>query len=394
VKVAATAQPFFECCYLGDATNHCPEPHPEESCIPGVGCRCSQTGVKLNRTHRVTDHKVLLAAVAANGNFICDLLKNEEMEKKAVDLVCTKLTQEHYEMCEPAITFIWSALAKKECPDGNSQDGEAIPPRVCKFVQNEEIEKVAVSVICSKQHKVPAEECEMVLTKAWDALSKKECANMVTAEVVPPMICKLVENQMLEKKVLDEICSKEHKMPTTECEAALTKLWDVISQKECPKVELTAIPPMVCKLAKLPELEKTAVDVICSKQHKVPAAECEEVLTKAWDDLVKKECPDKVEITSETKPCCEGHCVDSSKAKYYSVAKSMTGKKHCGECCMDPKKYNLFHAFEKNLTKADNDSPCKVFGYTVYDSTDTHGFGPVSMTLDLYNQPDSDAIVV
>jgi len=47
----------FECCYPGDATNHCPttaqNPDGEESCIPGVGCRCPQTGVKLNRTHRV-----------------------------------------------------------------------------------------------------------------------------------------------------------------------------------------------------------------------------------------------------------------------------------------------------------------------------------------------------
>lgn len=213
-------------------------------------------------------------------------------------------------------------------------------------------------------------------------------------DAVPPIICKLVENQVLEQKAVDEICSKEHKIPTTECEAALTKLWDVITQKECPKVELISIPPGVCSIVKNPIVEKVLVGAICAKQHKVPATECEAALVVAWKAFAKKECPDKVEITSETKPCCEGHCVDSSKAKYYSVAKSMTGKKHCGECCMDPKKYWLFHFFEKNLTKADNDSPCKVFGYTVYDSTDTHGFGPVSMTLDLYNQPDSDAIVV
>ena len=50
-------------------------------------------------------------------------------------------------MCEKAITFIWRALAKKECPDGNSQDVEAIPPMVCNFVQNEDIEKKAVSAI-------------------------------------------------------------------------------------------------------------------------------------------------------------------------------------------------------------------------------------------------------
>jgi len=89
----------------------------------------------------------------------------------------------------------------------------------------------------------------------------------------------------------------------------------------------------------------------------------------------------------KAKPCCQGHCADSSKAKYYSIAKSLFGKKHCGECCLDPKKYDLFHFFESNLTKADNDSPCKAFGYTTYDSTDTHGFGPVSVTLDLYNLP-------
>ena len=34
---------------------------------------------------------------------------------------------------------------------------------------------------------------------------------------------------------------------------------------------------------------------------------------------------------------------------------------------------NLYHIFEKNLTKADNDSPCAdTFGYTKYDSTATH----------------------
>jgi len=90
---------------------------------------------------------------------------------------------------------------------------------------------------------------------------------------------------------------------------------------------------------------------------------------------------------SNGKPCCQGHCADPNQAKYYSIAKDLWGKKHCGECCMEPKKYNLFHHFESNLTKADNDSPCKAFGYTVYDSTDTHGFGPISMTLDLYDLP-------
>lgn len=86
--------------------------------------------------------------------------------------------------------------------------------------------------------------------------------------------------------------------------------------------------------------------------------------------------------------CCVGACKNPGEEKYWSIAKGIFGGAHCGECCMDPKKYGLFHFFEKNLTKSVNTvTPCADFGYTVYDSTPTHGFGPVSMTLDLYNKP-------
>jgi len=91
--------------------------------------------------------------------------------------------------------------------------------------------------------------------------------------------------------------------------------------------------------------------------------------------------------------CCEGKCQKAGEEKYWSIAKGLFGGEHCGECCMDPKKYDLYHFFEKNLTKSASDTPCKEFGYTVYDSTPTHGFGPVSMTLDLYNKP-KDLLVV
>merc|ERR1740130_1343162 len=86
-------------------------------------------------------------------------------------------------------------------------------------------------------------------------------------------------------------------------------------------------------------------------------------------------------------PCCEGACKTAGEEKYWSIAKGIFGKPHCGECCMDPSKYNLYHFFEKNLTKSAVASPCESFGYTKYDSTVTHGFGPVKMTLDLYNKP-------
>jgi len=89
---------------------------------------------------------------------------------------------------------------------------------------------------------------------------------------------------------------------------------------------------------------------------------------------------------AEEAPCCQGACKVAGQEKYYSLASGIHGDKHCGECCMDPKHYNLYHFFEKNLTKAEGNSPCSGFGYQKYDSTVTHGVWPVTMTLDLYNQ--------
>jgi hypothetical protein len=87
------------------------------------------------------------------------------------------------------------------------------------------------------------------------------------------------------------------------------------------------------------------------------------------------------------KPCCQGVCTTAGLQKYWSIAKGIFGEQHCGECCMDPSKYKTYHFFEKNLTKSDSDTPCHDFGYTKYDTTTTHGFGPIKMTLDLYDKP-------
>ena len=59
---------------------------------------------------------------------------------------------------------------------------------------------------------------------------------------------------------------------------------------------------------------------------------------------------------------------------------------------MDPKKYWLYKLFEPGLTLAQGDSPCAAQmspkahegNYTVYAKTDTHGGGPISVTLDMY----------
>jgi cathepsin X len=90
-----------------------------------------------------------------------------------------------------------------------------------------------------------------------------------------------------------------------------------------------------------------------------------------------------------TGPCCKS-CTEPLE-KYYSIDKIHN---KCGECCMDPKKYNIYKIFEPGLTKATDDTPCKDFMYNTYESTVTHGFGPIKMTLDLYNHTGSDVKVV
>jgi hypothetical protein len=57
----------------------------------------------------------------------------------------------------------------------------------------------------------------------------------------------------------------------------------------------------------------------------------------------------------------------------------------CGEACMDPKDYWLYKLFEPGLAKDEkSNSPCSDRDYTMYDSTVTHGFWNIKMTLDLY----------
>jgi hypothetical protein len=74
--------------------------------------------------------------------------------------------------------------------------------------------------------------------------------------------------------------------------------------------------------------------------------------------------------------------------KYYSVANNPEAhRQQCGESCMNPKDFKEFHLFEHNLTKATTNSPCADFGFTDYVETDTHGFGPIKATLDMYKFP-------
>jgi hypothetical protein len=108
----------------------------------------------------------------------------------------------------------------------------------------------------------------------------------------------------------------------------------------------------------------------------------EPTLTSHSDEIKVSEEP------SATEPCCNKEC-EAPLEKYFS-----TDAPHgfCGEACMDPAKFDTYHKFEANLTRATSEHPCSeqltpsnTKHFTDYYQTVTHGFpGVLTVTLDLY----------
>jgi len=93
----------------------------------------------------------------------------------------------------------------------------------------------------------------------------------------------------------------------------------------------------------------------------------------------------EVEPLAPTEKCCTD-CV-APQVKYFSVD---VPHGFCGETCIRPRSYGLFHLFEKNLTRATDNTPCREQftpnggHYTKYTSTVSHGGFGLKVTLDLY----------
>ena len=95
--------------------------------------------------------------------------------------------------------------------------------------------------------------------------------------------------------------------------------------------------------------------------------------------------------TPDAGPCCAGPCT-APEIKYYSVDHGFGHAPFCGECCLDPAKFKIYHLFEANLTVATGGPhPCARqltptdTHYSVYNNTVTHGVpGVLAVTLDLY----------
>jgi len=87
--------------------------------------------------------------------------------------------------------------------------------------------------------------------------------------------------------------------------------------------------------------------------------------------------------------CCSNCTLPQQK--YYSVDHGFGHAPFCGETCLDPSKFNIYHVFERNLTKSNETHPCARqyapdgHKYSTFNSTVTHGAFGLKITLDLYS---------
>merc|ERR1719428_755922 len=108
-------------------------------------------------------------------------------------------------------------------------------------------------MICEKQSTVPKEECEAGLSKIWEMVAEKECPSTVSA--LPEVACDILKDQGKEKVAVEMICEKQSKVPKEECEAGLSKIWETVAEKECPST-VSALPEVACDILKDQDKEK------------------------------------------------------------------------------------------------------------------------------------------
>merc|ERR1712167_255273 len=97
-----------------------------------------------------------------------------------------------------------------------------------------------------KQSKVPADECEAGLSKIWEMVAAKECPNAKAVAALPEVACDILKDQDKEKAAVAAICEKQSKVPADECEAGLSKIWEPVAEEECSKAK--ALPEVACDI--------------------------------------------------------------------------------------------------------------------------------------------------
>merc|ERR1719281_1978299 len=146
-------------------------------------------------------------------------------------------------------------IAEQECP---KEKFSALPEVACDILKDQDKEKAAVEMLCEKQSKVPKDECVAGLSKIWEMVAEKECPKAFKA--LPEVACDILKDSDKEKVAVEMICEKQSQVPKDECEAGLSKIWEAIAEKECPKAKaVSALPEVACDILKDQDKEKAAV---------------------------------------------------------------------------------------------------------------------------------------
>merc|ERR1712086_262630 len=173
-------------------------------------------------------------------------------------------------------------------------------------------------------------------------------------------------------------CLKVSEHQVTELAGDETTLYK-ISSGECGQATLDS------KYASYAEKFAGLVEGTCTAQGYTVADGTQTLKVPVLGDITIA----KFKKATVTELAGEKFCTDcvAPEVKYFSVD---VPHGFCGETCINPNKYFIFKVFERNLTKATDNTPCmEQFTptgghYTNYTSTVTHGVPGLKVTLDLY----------
>jgi len=153
-------------------------------------------------------------------------------------------------------------------------------------------EDAVVTNVCAKQTKVPADQCEAMVKQSFEKILEKECPSELEAfPAFPSPLCdKLKEN---EDAVVSGICSKQTKVPNDQCVAKVKEGLAKMISTQCPgHVEASPLPANLCDDMK--DKESDFVSGMCAEQHLVPVMTCETNAKQSFDMLLAKVCPSEV----------------------------------------------------------------------------------------------------
>jgi len=203
----------------------------------------------------------------------------------------------------------WDEVVQ-QCPKGAVKlpTPEEIERMVCEVATQKQVEEQYTEEVCQAVAElfqgVPEEQCKEVLKQVWDEVAKlcpQGAGKLPTPEEIERMACEVATQKQVEEQSTEEVCeaiaAKFQGVPKTLCEEMLRKAWDEVV-KQCPKSAGRLPTPeeferMVCEVATKKMVEEVDTHVICKLievHFQVPEAICQPMLEKVWDKAAEH-CP-------------------------------------------------------------------------------------------------------